>query len=308
MDTPYAKSGETYLLLADNLSTITAGFIDAVLLSGSDLVVITSNKAFEQEAREAMGISCFYTPITTKNDNKSFFYNNMPGSLEELKIESFPLWKGLAIDRLRFWQLELSLLREVVENTSYTKVVIQMNPHSPLSAIFDDFDTDNLIVLKDETLRTPEILNFLKQKSVECVITDSEIDTAFIANYAKSAMVWRIEQKYSPPDDRKKVEQLIYYDKQYIWQFNEFAEKYGEVQAVSHDERSRETFLLCHPKAKSKVVPPNLLGAPTELILFAYDEKVIAALDPEVVTIFDPYGVNMAKELSVGDERVRFVD
>ena len=47
MDTPYLQTGETYLLFADNLTEIVAGFIDVCLLAGNDLVIATSNEEFK---------------------------------------------------------------------------------------------------------------------------------------------------------------------------------------------------------------------------------------------------------------------
>ncbi len=303
MDTPYLQTGETYLLLADNLTELVAGFIDACLLSGNDLVVATSNKAFREEVGKSMGLACFYLPTPSRNDNKIFFDDNMPGSMEDLEVDGFQLWKGLAIDRLRFWQLELNLLKKFIEEVSYTKVAIEMNPMSSLSAVFDSLQS--ITILKSDTLRTPEIVTFLQKKSdeIDCVITDSEIDTEFIFNYVNNAKVWRIEEEYTPPDKQKRIEKLIYYDKQYIWQFNEFVENWGLFDTVSFDKRSQETFPLCHP-GLGEALPPETLPQPVELIMFSYDEQVIKAIKPEKITIFDPYGVNKAKEMSAGDTRV----
>jgi hypothetical protein len=116
------------------------------------------------------------------------------------------------------------------------------------------------------------------------------------------ALIWADEKPVILPTQRDLEHRgaQIYYDKKYIWQFNEYENK-EKLPVVSLDERSIETFPLCHPQ--SGVIHPPRMNV-EKLIMFGYDEGVIDTLNPLSVKIYDKYGVNMSKEMSFGDNRV----
>lgn len=301
------SSNETYLLLTDSLTYLIAGFIDSCLVSGNNIVIVTTDKETKKAIENDIGTPVFYCPIKPQKNAGLFYKENMPGSLEDMSIDGFPIWKGLSIDRLRFWSIETGFLDEFISKLNYTKSVVDMNPMANISTVFDSIK--NIVVLKNRTFRTPEILSFMEQQSDNIVefVTDTNDDIPLLAKYDKPIHIWAVEEKFKPPTADDREGQLCYYDKQYIWQFNELIERFGFIQPVSYDSRSIETFPLCHPGFKGKILPPNTKKRPLELVMFAYDENIIKQIDPEKVLIFDPYGVNRARELAVGDEKVRFI-
>lgn len=306
MDTPYTWENKTYLVLVDSLTSLTAGAIDSILVSGSGIIIATSNVKTRNEIAQNVGIIPFLIPVPTSNDNKSFFYNNMPGNLEDLEIESFPLWKGLSIDRLRFWQVNTKLLEEFISKVDFDEAVIDFDLLSPLSPCWDMFDSISLI--KNGTLRTPEHFAFLKRYSelgvISGVVTDKEQDKIYLKQFGISNVsVWQAEKPFEPPIEKTYGEPCIYYDKQNIWQFNEFVERYGVLQPISFDQRSIDMFPKCH-HYNIEVLPPTAVTRPERLFMFSYDEQVIDRINPKQVIIFDPYGVNMAREMMAGDSRV----
>lgn len=311
MNTPYTWENRTYLVLTDSLTSLIAGVIDSILVSGSSIIIGTSNQKTRSEIIKNIGITPFLIPVPGKNDNRSFFYNNMPGSMEDLEIESFPLWKGLSADRLRFWQVNNELLKEFISKISFDTAVIDFDLLSPLSSIWEEIG--QLIILKNQTLRTPEHFSFLvrNRERVEYVVTDKEMDVSYLSQADLQAEVWSVEKEFEPPIEKVYGLDAIYYDKRYIWQFNEYFDGKHLVigntkfpQAISFDSPSIELFPRCHPNAHVQVVPPNTITTPKRLIMFAYDEEVIDRISPKEVLIYDPYNVNRAVEMSVGDERV----
>lgn len=309
-DTPYIwESNKTYLVVTDHLTSLIAGVIDSILVSGSGVIIVTSNSKTQKEIAQNIGILPFLIPIPSNNDNRSFFFDNMPGNLEELEVQSFPLWKGLGIDRLRFWQVNKGLLEEFVSKIKFDIAVIDFDMMSPLSSGWDMFD--NIVVVKSYTLRTPEHYAFLKRytKSINRVVTDKEIDKDYLKQIGvNNVSVWQAEKPFEPPIEKEYGDPCIYYDKRYIWQFNEYVERYGLLQPISFDQRSIDMFDKCHQLPNVQVVPPKAARTPSVLIMFAYDEEIIDAINPHKVMIFDPYGVNKAAEMFVGDDRVGFVN
>lgn len=311
MDTPYIFDSKTYLVLTDNLTSLVAGFIDSALLSGSNIVIVTSRKQVREQITNNVGFPTFLVPIPPANDNKLFFSTNMPGNLEELEYKSFPLWKGLSADRLRFWQVNNGLLKEFISKISFDTAVIDFDLLSPLSSVWEEIG--QLIVLKNQTLRTPEHFSFLirNKERIEYVVTDKEMDIPYLSQANLQTRVWDVEKEFEPPIEKVYGPDAIYYDKRYIWQFNEYFDGKHQVvgntkfpQAVSFDNPSIELFPRCHPNAHVQVVPPNTVTTPNRLIMFAYDEEVIDRISPKEVLIYDPYNVNRAVEMSVGDDRV----
>lgn len=311
MDTPYIwESNKTYLVATDHLTSLIAGAIDSILVSGSGVIIITGNSKTQKEIAQNVGILPFLIPIPSNNDNRSFFLDNMPGNLEELEVQSFPLWKGLSIDRLRFWQVNTGLLEEFISKINFDIAVIDFDLLSPLSSVWDMFD--NTILVKSQTLRTPEHFAFLKRYTdlgmVRGVITDKNTDKNYLKQIGiDNVSTWQAEKPFEPPTEKEYGDVLIYYDKRYIWQFNEYVERYGLSQPISFDQRSIDMFDKCHQLPNVQVIPPKAAMTPRMLIMFAYDEEVIDAINPQKVMIFDPYGVNKANEMSVGDDRVEFI-
>lgn len=305
MNTSYIFDTKTYLVLTDSLTELIASAIDSFLISGSSTIIVTSRKEVQKAIAENIGLQSFVVPVLNENDNGLFYQQNMPGSLE-LEIEKFPLWKGLSIDRLRFWQVNNNLLKEFVSKLDFDTVVIDFDPMSPLSSVWDLLD--DIILIKNETLRTPEHFAFLTKNSekISKVITDKEMDVAYLNGL--NSVVWETEKPFEPPIEKVYADRAIYYDKRYIWQFNEFVEKYGYVQPISFDDRSIDLFNRCHPHVRGEILPPSAVVTPSELIMFAYDERVIDAIKPQKVAVFDPYGVNMTKDMIVGDERVGVIN
>lgn len=304
MDTPYTWENKTYLVLTDRLTSLIAGVVDSVLVSGSSIIIVTSDRQTRSEIAKNIGVAAFLVPVPGKNDNRSFFYDNMPGSLQDLEIESFPLWKGLSIDRLRFWQVNRDLLEEFISKIEFDTAVLDFDPMSPLSAVWDCFY--DITLVKSGTLRTPEHYTFMQKHKgiINGVITDKEIDKPYLKQLGiETASVWETERPFEPPVDKQYGEPAIYYDKRYLWQFNEFVERYGQIQPISFDERSIDLFPKCH-NIKATVLPPTAVTRPSRLFMFSYDEEVIDRIDPQQIVIFDPYGVNKAREMSCGDARV----
>jgi hypothetical protein len=176
---------------------------------------------------------------------------------------------------------------------------------SSISVVYDNLS--NLILLKNRTLRTPEHYNFMSQNKgrIKCVISDNENDIEYVDTLNIPTVVWCNEDKLILPTERdeEKKGTLLYYDKKYIWQFSDYAEKEGlRYPIVSLDERSISIFESCHPRVNVNITPP--FNKPDTLIMFAYDEEVINQIDPRYVIIYDNYKVNLASIMSIGDKRV----
>jgi hypothetical protein len=297
-------SAKTYLVLTDNLSHLIAAAIDSVLLAGANIVIVTSNPKAQKEITEKIGITPFHVTVPPLSDDNQFFLGNMPGSLEDHVFNGFPLWKGLSIDRLRFWAINNNLLQEFIGNIHYDETVIDLDLMSPLTSLPIEMYRDATVV-KNATLRTPEIYSFLQKLNPKAVVTDRQMDVPYLDHFLDATkMVWEQDKPFEPPVDKQYGLPVIYYDKRYIWQFNEYVERFDFAPPISFDKRSIEIFTRCHPVSGMYVLPPNAIGTPETLIMFAYDEQVIDTIKPKKVTIFDPYGVNMAQVMSMGDERV----
>lgn len=295
---------KTYLVLADSLSALIAATIDSLLVSGANIVIVTSSSKVQQEVTEKIGIVPFHVPIPPLNDDRRFFLGNMPGSLEDLVFNGFPLWKGLSIDRLRFWQVNNDLLRKFIERIDYDSVVLDLDLMSPLTSLPIGMYKDATVV-KNATLRTPEIHSFLQKLQPSAVITDKEMDVPYIDHFLDATKkVWAQEVPFEPPIEKVHGPPALYYDKRYIWQFNEYVEKHEFIPPISFDTRSIEMFPRCHQINGAQVLPPSAIATPETLVMFAYDEQVIDVIKPKQVTVYDPYGVNMAEIMAIGDKRV----
>ena len=128
-------SSKTYLVLADNLSALLAACIDSILVSGGNIVIVTSKQETQQEIASKVGINPFLIPVPGHADDEAFFNNNMPGSLEDLEFKRFPLWKGLSIDRLRFWQVNNGLLNEFISKINFDVTILDLDLMSPLTSL-----------------------------------------------------------------------------------------------------------------------------------------------------------------------------
>lgn len=308
-NTPYIFENKTYLVLTSNLTSLIAGVIDSILLSGSGIVIVTDSEKTQKEISQNVGILPFLVPVPPSSDNQSFFFDNMPGKLQSMEIELFPIWKGLSIDRLRFWQLNNGLIDEFIFKLSFDVAVVDFDLVSPLSVTWDCFD--DTILVKNRTFRTPEHLAYLQRgRAIKQVVTDKEIDIPYLerALGGNKAVVWQAEKPFEPPVEKQHKGECIYYDKRYIWQFNEYIERYGLKQPISFDERSIDMFHKCHNVPNVDVLPPSTVTKPETLVMFAYDEEVIDAINPQRIAIYDPYGVNMADVTSIGDERVVLIN
>jgi hypothetical protein len=295
---------KTYLVLTDSLSSLIAATIDSLLVSGANIVVVTSKSKVQQEITEKIGITPFHIPVPPLNDDHQFFLGNMPGSLEDLVFEGFPLWKGLSIDRLRFWQVNNDLLKKFIEKIDFDISIIDLDLMSRLTSL-PIASYKESIVVKNATLRTPEIYSFLQKLQPSAVITDKEMDIPYLDHFLDTTKkVWAQEIPFEPPIDKVYGPPALYYDKRYIWQFNEYVERHEFVPPISFDERSIEVFSRCHPVGGMYVLPPSAIATPETLVMFAYDEQAIDAIKPKRVVIYDPYGVNMAEIMAIGDERV----
>lgn len=307
MDTPYIfDSDKTYLFLVDNLTALVAAAIDSVLLSGSGIIVATNNEKTQREMAQSVGIQAFHIPLIPSHDNRLFHENNMPRSLESLDdFKLFPLWKGLSIDRLRFWQINRGLLEEFLSKLNFDVLVADFNIHSPLSSVHESDRFDKMVLIKNGTLRTPEHIAFIERNNgrILSIISDKEIDKPFIAAVGSNPLIWVAEKEFEPPVDKEYGRPCIYYDKQYIWQFNMYVERLPLFQVVSLDERSIEMFPRCH-NINTNILPVTAVTRPERLIMFAYDEQVIDRIEPKEVLIYDPYGANRAYMTSIGDDRV----
>lgn len=295
---------KTYLVLTNNLTSLIAATIDSALIAGGNIVIVTSKKEVQKAIADNVGLPSFLVDIPPSSDNRLFFDRHMPGSLEDLRVENYELWKGLSIDRLRFWQVNSDLLAKFISNINFDTVVVDFDLMSLLSPVWDSLDKP-FILVKNRTLRTPEHYLFMvKNKSkIELVVTDKEMDGEYLESIGVKTAVLEAEKPFEPPTEKVYGEKVIYYDKRYIWQFNEYVERYGWFQPVSYDNRSIELFTKCHG-FKSGILPVKTVKTPEQLIMFTYDEEVIDAMKPKEVLIYDPYQVNMAKETAVGDERV----
>ena len=90
MDTPYIFNGnKSYLVLADNLTSLMAGVIDSILLSGSNITIVTSRKETQEAIAQNVGLPSFLVPGPSYSDNQMFFRTQMPGELDGMEFESF---------------------------------------------------------------------------------------------------------------------------------------------------------------------------------------------------------------------------
>ena len=148
MGTPYIFNGnKSYLVLTDNLTSLMAGVIDSILLSGSNITIVTSRKETQEAIAHNVGLPSFLVPVPSHSDNQMFFRTQMPGELDGMEFESFPLWKGLSIDRLRFWQVNNGLLNEFISKINYDIAVIDFDLMSPLSSVWESANEDRKSVV-----------------------------------------------------------------------------------------------------------------------------------------------------------------
>ena len=309
MDTPYFSS-KRYLLLTDSLTALVATAINAILVGGGTVMCVTSDQRIKNEVQTKVGVPV--TVVRIKGGDEIDFYNHhMPGSMEDLYFDDFPLWKGLSIDRLRFWHVDKNEALFLLSMLDYDEAILDLNMMTNISSVYEDVNCPTT-VLKNGTLRTPAHLDFLTAMGdrLTRVVTNREIDIDYLkAIKDVEVSVWRDEDPLILPTerDREKNLSVVYYDKQYAWQFNEVFPLISVNSVVTYDKRSAEVFPLCHFGAKiidAKLVENNV----NTLIMFGYDEGVIDKINPHHVIIHDKRAVNSARIMARGDKRVEVLD
>lgn len=324
----------TKLFVCNTLSEL---FVQELLkehLTGlSDILVVTQSHEVASSL-VSMGITRpILLPINGKSDNRAFHEQYMPGVLNELFIDSFPIWKSLAIDRWRFWHN--ANCTQIIDNCSlikYDELIISLDMHD--IGVWDVARSVSGIpvtAIKTHHLRTPEFLDFLLNVPVDNFVVSYSDEAEFIKTICpeKSVAIARgARSKREEVAFRKKQELRtgfellnansvigVVYDKRDDWQFVRTFHSMIEQDVyrgfvfivLPYDKRSAELYYSCVPqwiKETVRMIPVDsagLLNMCDRIIVNRFDEEFLNNLPENIpVTIVDPFNLNLSQQLTLG--------
>lgn len=268
------------------------------------------------ESIESLGVECIYVPYNEEKSkevrDKKFFDLFMPGDLDGLSLNGFPVWKALSLDRLKFWYSDYY---SKYDFPHYDVCYYSLDIMSSFPWVID---ADKRIGIKVNSLRTREMVDFLRSGYFDEVIVSFD-DELKLADVTKSKGIKRqtkqILNNQSFRDSHAYGKEVvgIIFDKQNDWQYRLFLDKLTTkphlfdryyFMAFASDERSAELFYTIG--GKLELQPLVLLKNCNKIVDFAFHESIYNNCLGEYV-IADYGNINNALATTAGLEEIKVI-
>ena len=288
-----------------NLSELLVG--ELIKQSRHQWIDVYTNNHNAVEPIESLGLECIYMPpVCSGNkmeEDKKFYDKFMPGELDGLEIESFPVWKSLSLDRLKFWC-----------DNGYSGYDI---PH--YDVCYSSLDimsvfpwiikADKRIGVKVDSLRTRTMVDFLGLGYLDEIIVSYDDELSLHKTAVSKGITRQVKpelkndgfkQSYSVG---RKIAGIIF-DKQNDWQYRELLSFLSRnvnsewyFVAFATDERSAQLFPSIGGVIETQ--PISMLKMCDTVIDFSFHESIYNNTLGEY-TILDYGNVNNSIEVSDG--------
>lgn len=295
------------------------------ILESTDYMIVATDQNVASQLFQRGGIISHVLSaggaVSTGENDSDFFEKYMPGKLDGLEIDGYPIHKSLSVDRLKFWYIgrPLERLVDLILQIRADELVVSADIKNPIIwSVAEKFD-GCVTAVKTESLRTREFYDYYPDMPIDIMVVSFPDEEEYLKKACPEKKVRsranRKEKRVVEFQERgnlkaslgipanKKVVGFIY-DRRDMWQYKRaMSGAKGDFFPIAfpYDTRSSELFYLCDFSEIPLVESERFLDACDEVVMFRFLESVYNLLPKNTnVLVYDFFDINRSMETGTG--------